>query len=229
MARRNIVRLFELRKGNLDSRVNRDYVNNGIATIPCRISDYSDVISTYSVKGFEIPNTEFIDYLKETAEVTPSECPLVLDIVGDCLSQEDKKTIEETLLDNLAYQLGMVEKDEKRHTHTFVLMMIGLIVSGLLLWFTRDLAEEARELFFILFWFMGDTLCDYIFLTGYDLRRERRLAGRLASIKVIFSESYEAPNYTESDVDQLYTEIEKKVNKTIREEENDVLYVHVRK
>ena len=64
MAKRSIVRLFESRKGNLDFRVNRDYVRNGIATIPCRISDYSGVINIYSVKGFEIPNTEFIDYIK---------------------------------------------------------------------------------------------------------------------------------------------------------------------
>ena len=221
MAKRSIVRLFESRKGNLDFRVNRDYVRNGIATIPCRISDYSDVINIYSVKGFEIPNTEFIDYIKMSAEVTPPECPLVLNITEDCLSQEEKKIIEETILDNLGYQLGMVEKDEKRHTRTFILMMIGLIVSGALLWLTKPLAEEARELFFILFWFMGDTLCDYIFLTGYDLRRERRLAGRLASIKVIFSESYEAPNYTASEVDQLYSQIEREVNETIREDEKE--------
>ena len=219
MVKRNITRLFARRKGNLDSRVERDYIRNGIATIPCRVSDYSDVINTYSVKGFEAPNTEFVDYLKSSAEVTPPEYPLVLDIIGDGLSQEEKKTIEDTLRDYLAYQLGMVEKDEKRHTRTFVLMLIGLILSGVLLWFTKALAEEPRELFFILFWFMGDTLCDYIFLTGYDLRRERRLAGRLASIKVIFSESYRKQDYTESDVNQLYSEIEKDVNDTIQAEE----------
>ena len=49
MADRNIVRLFESRKGNLDERFKQDYVNNGIATLPCSISDYNDVISTYSV------------------------------------------------------------------------------------------------------------------------------------------------------------------------------------
>ena len=65
---------------------------------------------------------------------------------------------------------------------------------------------------------MGETLCDYIFLTGYDLRRQRRLAGRLASIKVVFSDSYEAPNYTENDVDQLYHQIEKEVNESLRED-----------
>ena len=97
-------------------------------------------------------------------------------------------------------------------------MFFGLIISGVLLWLTQVLAEEPRELFFILFWFMGETLCDYIFLTGYDLRRERRLAGRLASIKVVFSESYEESNYTESDVNKLYSEIEKDVNETIWKE-----------
>ena len=77
-----------------------------------------------------------------SAEVTPPECLLVLNITEDCLSQEEKKIIEETILDNLGYQLGMVEKDEKRHTRTFILMMIGLIVSGALLWLTKALAEE---------------------------------------------------------------------------------------
>ena len=218
MINRNIVELFETRKGHLEERSERDYIRNGIATIPCRISDYSDVISTYSVKGFETLNPDFVDYLKSTAQVTPSECPIVLNIIGDCLSQDEKKTIEEIIRDDFSYDLGMVEKDEKRHVRIFELMFFGLIIAGLLLYFTKALAEEPREVFFILFWFMGDTLCDYIFLTGYDLRQDRRLAGRLASVKVVFSDSYEEPNYTESDVDQLYTEIEKDVNETIKEE-----------
>ena len=35
-------------------------------------------------------------------------------------------------------------------------------------------------------WFMGETLCDYIFLTGHDLHIDRGLVGRFASIKVVF-------------------------------------------
>ena len=216
MGRRNIIELFETRKGNLDTRVQRDYVRNGIATIPCQISEYGDVINPYSVKGCETLNSDFVDYVKEAAGLTPTECPLVLNIIGDCLSAEEKKTIEWVIKDDFAYDLGVVEKDEKRHVNIFTCMFIGLIVAGFLLWFTETLAEEPREVFFILFWFMGDTLCDYIFLTGYDLRKDRRLAGRLASIKVVFSDSYSDKNYTESDVDRLYSEIEKDVNETIR-------------
>ena len=215
MAKRNFIELFESRKGHLDYRLKRDYVRNGIATIPCRVSDYSDVISAYSVKGCETLNPEFDAYLKSTAELMPPECPLVLNIIGDCLSQEEQKTIEDTIRDDLAYDLGVVENEDKRHTQTFCLMLAGMLLSGGLLWFTKALADEPRELLYILFWFAGETLCDYLFLTGYELRCERRLAGRLASIKIVFSESYEMPNYTQSEVDELYSEIEKDVNETL--------------
>lgn len=218
MASKNIVRLFESRRGNLDYRAKRDYVRNGIATIPCRISSYDDVISPYSVKDYETLNPDFFDYVKTTAEVTPTDCPLVLNIIGNCLSKEEKETITDIIRDDFAYDLGIVEKEEARHKKTFYLMFIGLLLSGILLWFTHALAEEPRELVFILFWFMGETLCDYIFLTGHDLRRARTLAGRLASVKVIFSGSYEEPDYSESDVKKLYSEIEKDVNETIQEE-----------
>jgi hypothetical protein len=219
MAKRNFIELFESRKGHLDYRLKRDYVRNGIATIPCRVSDYSDVISAYSVKGCETLNPEFDEYLKSTAELMPPECPLVLNIIGNCLSREEQKTVEETIRDDLAYDLGVEEKKEKRHTQTFFLMLAGMLLSGGLLWFTKALADEPRELLYILFWFAGETLCDYLFLTGYELRCERRLAGRLASIKIVFSESYEMPNYTQSEVDELYSEIKKSVGETIREKE----------
>ena len=219
MIKRKLVRLFELRRGHLDYRINRDYVRNGIATIPCKISGYSDVINTYSVKGYETLNTEFFEYVTTSAEVTPPECPLVLNIIGDCLSDEEKKTIELVIRDDFAYDLGMVEKDEKRHKKFFLIMFIGLFVTGVILRLTEAVPELPRELVFILFWFMGEYLCDYIFLTGYDLRRERRLAGRLASIKVVFSESYEKPDYTDSDFDKLYSEIEKDVIETIQEDQ----------
>ena len=219
MIKRRLVRLFELRRGHLDYRIKRDYVKNGIATIPCRITNYSDVINTYSVMDYETLNTEFFDYVTTTAEVTPPDCPLVLNIIGDCLTQNEKDTIEEVIRDDFAYDLGMVEKEEKRHKRFFIVMFIGLFITGVILRLTEALAELPRELIFILFWFMDETLCDYIFLTGYELRRERRLAGRLASIKVVFFESYEKPDYTDSDYNKLYSEIEKDVIETIQEDQ----------
>lgn len=215
MSKRRIVKLFESRSGNLEDRLKKDYIQNGVVTIPCRVSDYNDVISNYSVKGFETLNQEFVDYLKRTDEVIPPEYPVVLNIISDTLSAEEKKAIKETIEDHFAYELGVVENHEKRHTRTFILMLIGMVLSGILLWLTRTLEEESRELFFVLFWFLGDTLCDYIFLTGHDLRHDRRLAGRLASVKIVFSDEFEKPKYTDTNREKLYSEIEKDVEETI--------------
>lgn len=219
MISRNIVKLFESRKSHLDYRLQKDYISNGIATLPCCISEYNDVISAYSVKDYETLNPEFADYLKSVAEVTPPECPIVLNIISECLSSEQQKVIKEIIQDHFAYELGIVEKDELRHTRIFCGMFFGMIILVILLWQMQINSEEPFELFFIFFYFLGDTLCDYIFVTGHDLRRDRRLAGRLASIKIVFSKSYKAPDYTESDVEKLYSEIKKDVNKTIDEEE----------
>lgn len=217
MSKRRIVKLFESRSGNLENRLRKDYIQNGVVTIPCRVSDYNDVISNYSVKGFETLNQEFVDFIKRTDEVIPPEYPVVLNIISDTLSAEEKKAIKETIEDHFAYELGVVENHEKRHTRTFILMLIGMVLSGILLWLTRTLEEESRELFFVLFWFLGDTLCDYIFLTGHDLRHDRRLAGRLASVKIIFSDDFEKPNYTDTNREKLYSEIEKDVKETIKD------------
>ena len=69
-------------------------------------------------------------------------------------------------------------------------MLIGSIVGGLLLWLTDFLDEAPREIFIVFFWFFGDRIFEYLFITRHELRQEQRLAGRLASIKFIFSDSY---------------------------------------
>ena len=44
---------YDRKSGNLEKRLEKDYIDHGIATIPCKISGFDDVISPYSVKGYE--------------------------------------------------------------------------------------------------------------------------------------------------------------------------------
>ena len=207
MKKHNFMRLFDRKKSRLAARVQRDYVKNGVATIFCSISSYNDVITEYSVKGHETVNLDFIEYVKGAAQVIPDEFPLVLNIIEDCLTKEEQQTIREVIQDDFAYDFGMAEQDENRQWYIFLGTLIGTLLAGILLWMSEVLDEAPREIFFVLFWFAGDRMFEYIFLTGHELRNERRLAGRLASIKVIFSKTYEPPNYTEQELDKLYTEI----------------------
>ena len=208
MRKRNFKNLFDKRKSHLDSRIRRDYIDNGIATIHCCISNYHDIISAYSVKGQESLNFDFVDYLEDTAEPIPDEYPLVLNIIGDCLSDEEKKNIKDIIRDDFSYKLGNVEKENSKELKMFLFMLIGTFIAGVLLWHTHFLDEVPREIFIVLFWFFGDRMFESLFITGRDLRNEKRLAGRLASIKVVFSDTYEKLHFTEDEVSKLYAELD---------------------
>ena len=149
----NFIRLFESRKSHIDSRIKRDYIDNGIATINCCISNYHDIISTYSAKGQESLNFDFIDYLEDSAEPIPDEYPLVLNIIGNCLSDEEKKTITETISEEFSYKLGRVEKEQEREFKVLIFMVVGSIIAGLLLTMTDFFEELPREIFVVLFCF----------------------------------------------------------------------------
>ena len=208
MKKRNFIRLFDQKKSRIDSRIKRDYIENGIATVHCCISGYNDIINTYSAKDQESLNLDFVEYLQDAAGPIPDECPLVLNIIGDCLSAEEKKIIAETIRDDFSYRLGLVEREQQREFRMFIFMVVGLIISGLLLWLTISLDEVPREIFIVFFWFFGDRMFEYIFITGRELRKEKRLAGRLASIKVNFSDKYEKIHYTEDEISKLYAELD---------------------
>ena len=215
--KKKVGKLFESRKGRMDYLLDRDFINNGIATFPVKISSYYDVIHPLSVRRYETLNPDFKDLVELGAGVLPPECPIVMNIIEDCLTEEERKTIVATIREYYAYKLGVVENEEKRHNKRFIFMTVGLVLSAFLLWLSEGLDEISRELFFILFWFVGDTLCDYILLTGHDLRHDRRAAGRLASIKVKFSKSFDKSGYTKEEVDKLYADIEKDVKGTVEE------------
>lgn len=136
-------------------------------------------------------------------------------MVGGGLTQAQQKTIEETILDDFAYDLGVVEKEERRHTMIFLSMLVVLVIMGIVLELVGEEVGIPREFLYVVFWFAGDTLVDYVLLTGRELRQDRRLAGRLASMKVVFSETYEDTAYTQDEVERLHAEIEEDVRGTI--------------
>ena len=197
MMKKRIGDLFESRKGRMDYLLHRDFIDNGIVTFPCKISSFYDIVHPFSVRRYETLNQDFADFLELGASVVPPECPIVVNIIEDCLTDEERMIVKNLISEYYAYKLG-------------------LVAAAFLLWLSEGLDEISRELFFVLFWFMGDTICDYILLTGHDLRRDRRAAGQLASVKVTFSKTFDESDYTQSEIDNLYSEIEKDVKGTLK-------------
>ena len=63
------------------------------------MSDYYDVIDHYSVKGYEWPNSNFLQFIEDNAYFIPTDYPLVLEICGTHFSERQQQTIESTIRD----------------------------------------------------------------------------------------------------------------------------------
>ena len=90
----------------------------------------------------------------------------------------------------------------------FILRIVGSIIAGILLAITAFIEHLPQEIFVVLFWFFGDRMFQSFFITRREIRKEKRLAGRLASIKVVFSDALEKRHYTEDEIHKLYAELD---------------------
>ena len=210
---KGLIRVFKKKKSFLDRRLKKDFIDNGIATIPCQVEEYNDVISRYSVRGYETLNSEFEEYVKNTVDVIPSEYPVVLNITGCSFSSEQEQTIRETITEDFAYDLGLLEEELRRHVFIFSAMLLALILACAALRYVSIMPDITYELYFVVFWYAADTVVDYLFVGGRDMRNNRIRAGRLACVKVVFSESYDEEDYTKGEAGEIIRELEEEVDR----------------
>ena len=205
--RRNL-QAYDRKSGNLEKRLEKEFIDHGIATIPCKVSGTDDIISPYSVKGYdESLNSEFVEYVNDIADLVPEEYPIVLSIVGQKFTKEDQNTIKNTIEDDFAYDLGAVEKENKYHQKVFWWMVAGILLSGIMLTVFDWLETVSLELLFVFFWFFADTFVDYLLLEGRQLRKQQLKAARLACLRVEFSEEYDEEDYTEEEAEEIRNEL----------------------
>lgn len=198
---------FTKKKSSIDKRLRLDYIDHDIATIPCKVDSFYDVIDSYSVKNYETITPEFVEYINNIVDDIPKNYPIVINIVSKELTNEEKSIIEDTILDEYAYDLGRAEKEIKELNRNFILLTIGVILSGILMWKLEFIQDISYELIAILFWFFGESFIECIVFDGRELRKKHVLAARLACCKVVFSSSYDEEDYSKDEKDEIYNEI----------------------
>ena len=182
-------RSFYLQESHIEDRVKEQFISNNTAIIPCRVTDYYDIIHPFSVEGYEAVNSEFIAYVTDTIRFIPAEYPVVLDITGCSFSDEQKKRIIETLKTDALYELGAIETEGKALKNKLIYMLCGLFGMGVLLTVMNlVLTGMPREFLYIVFWFFADFIISYVLWDRREYRKELILAGRMASLEVKFQE-----------------------------------------
>ena len=202
-------RLFLKRDAKLNKRLKEDYIENGIASLPCKVTGIDEVISHFSVPGYETLSPEFSEYIESSAAFIPPEYPIVLELSGCRFSEEEQEIIRSTIRDDYTYELGAVQGENRKQLIVALLMLIGMLVTGFLAFGARGIGDTAIEIIYIFFWFFADLVACYFLLDRFDNRKKRLLAGRLADMTVYFSEKYDDSAVTDEDAQFVYREMEK--------------------
>ena len=202
-------RLFLKRDAKLNKRLKEDYIENGIASLPCKVTGMEDVISHFSVPGYETLSPEFSEYIESSAAFIPPDYPIVLEISGCRFSEEEQEIIRTTIREDYTYELGAVQGENRKQLIVALLMLIGMLVTGFLTFGVRGIGDTAIEIIYIFFWFFADLVACYFLLDRFDNRKKRLLAGRLADMTVYFSEKYDDSAVTDEDAQSVYEELEK--------------------
>ncbi len=180
---------FYKKKSNLQQRLKKDLIRDGIAYLPCKVSGVDDILSKFSTPGIESLDSEFSDALLNTVDCIPQEYPLVLEIHGPKFTEKEKEMITETIISDADYMLGKTEAQNRHHRKVFWSMVAGTVGSGILLGAIKIFVDEiALEFFYVLFWLFADALVRYLFIEHGDYKNDKIRAGRIASMKVEFVE-----------------------------------------
>lgn len=202
-------RLFLKRDAKLAKRLREDYIDNGIASLPCRVTGMDEIISHFSVPGFETLSPELSDYIESSAAYIPPEYPIVLEISGCRFSEEEQSIIRSTIREDYTYKLGAVQWENRKQLMVALLMVVGMLVTGFLTFGVKGITDTAIEIIYIFFWFFADIVACYFCLDGFENRKKRLLAGRLSDMTVYFSEEYDDSAVTDEDAQSVYEELER--------------------
>ncbi len=206
---RKNIHAYKRKRSDFEKRLEREFLDHGIATIPCKVSGIDDIISSYSVEGYESLSGDFIDYVNAMADLVPEQYPIVLSIVGSKFTENEKNVIRSTIEYDLAYNLGFAEQDTRLFYKMILLFIVGTIISGMLIAKFPWLPDVHIELLYIFFWFFAYTLVEYVFLEGRTLSKQRIKAARLACVKVVFSEEYDECDYSDEEAKAILDGLEK--------------------
>ena len=180
---------FYKKKTDLEQRLQKDLIRNGIAHLPCKVSGVDDILSKFSTPGIESLDGEFADALLNTVDCIPQEYPLILEIHGPKFTEEEKGMITEAVISDADYMPGKTEAENRHHRKVFWGMVAGTVGSGILLGTLKHFVDEVPlEFFYVLFWLFADALVRYVFIEHGDYKNEKIRAGRIASMKVEFVE-----------------------------------------
>lgn len=189
-AKRNLKK-FKSAKFNYARFVKDYYIENGIAYISAKVNSIDDIISKYSLEDYEWINSEFAEYLTNSAYYIPVEESVIIEICGCKFSDSEKEKITRVIKTYFGLKLGDKIIDLDINFRKANRLLILGVLSFCLVFLISKLTnlEYIIELPLIMLWFFIWEYGDLAWLDRWDIYIEKLEAGQLANAKIIFNEN----------------------------------------
>lgn len=190
MILKKIKRGFRRKVLDYDNVVKTYYIDNNLAFISCNVSRYDEIISKHSVSGYEWLDPEFAMFIEDNANNIPIEYPIVLDICGLSLRDDQEEIIRNVVRSYYVLKYGDIQQKLSSNWRKLLLdMLLGagyLLLSSLL---SIDQTTLFAQTGVVFFWFMLWDALDSLFVWR-NLLDERSYMAQLAEMKIRFLENY---------------------------------------
>lgn len=209
---KNLKNDFRLRlltkRVNYDKAVHYYFIDKDVAYITCKVTGIYDIICRYCVPGYDILSDEFSSYIERITEHIPDKYPLVLEITGHKFTKEEQTRIEDAIWTQFELRVGYAQKKQQSIIIRIVWFAIFFALSTYVMFVSGGIKNEmVDEIMFVVFWFFGDRLIEYILLDERDVSMRRVKMAQLLSMKVVFTEKYSDETLTDSEVETYRNEV----------------------
>ena len=195
---------FSRKRVDVEGTLRDFFINNGIAHIACNVSGLDDVVHRYAVQGYETLNPELADYIEGFIPLIGRKTPVVIEITGHDFSDAEKERIEAAFWNHFELRAAIAKKE--RQALAIQIIWFAICFLGIWLVLNRIPAFKSgglNDIGFILLWFFGDRMVDYLLLGNYGSRQEYARYSQLETVKVIFSSRYEDKVFSDTEAEHL--------------------------
>ena len=184
----NFLKYYRKKRADKDILQENFFIEEGIAYLGYNAAGKEDIINAFSVKGYEVLNEEFTDYIDMLLPHVPSKMPLALEISGCSFTDEEEETICDAIWNHFHIILGEINNRFTKYHFKMLWFLLSMLATYLLTTFDGvQTADYLRELLYIPFYFFGYRLLDYAVFDYYPLLTEKRQCEQMIGMKILFA------------------------------------------
>lgn len=199
-------RQFDNKKIHTAELLSRIMVHDDTGYIVLQASSVTDVISSYSVRGYEYLNSEFKGLLDKFIEFLPDTFPVILEITGCDFTEAEQEQVQNAIWHEYEYDYLAENRDMKKTILRAASSLLFSLIFLSYLYFWNPTGLVVDLIWIPLWTFLDSVICLFL----YDLpgsRKNKRRFIQKQTMKLLFSKTYEDDDPPEQKIQEYHSAI----------------------